>query len=385
MTGRSNEAQDDGGELRDIALASLGSAVVITDQDANILYVNNAFEAITGYASHEAIGQRMSLLKSGRQSNGFYRELWEAIQEGGQWEGTLWNKRKNGSLYHERLCIRRFSSLSGTTYYVGVFSDISERDALQRALIDAQKHELVATMAAGVAHNFSNYMQAIMGYAELGRDQPTTEDMMYFFTGIISVAERSTKLVKEMLKCSHPDKTDDSAFDLSATVQQAIDTAGSILPGSIELVSRLPADAPYMVHGNDSDIEQTVLNLVANARDAVQGRQDAKISVALKASDKQPQQCLSICRQMHCPINTSKHVILTVEDNGAGIPEAIRGRVFDPFFTTKGADHGTGLGLASAKQIVTRLNGAIWLDSHEQQGSCISICLPLLSGISYEI
>lgn len=372
------------GEMLTIALESLGAAVVITDRDANIRYVNKTFESITGYTSDEAVDQNMTLLKSGRQSKAFYKGLWEAIKGNGQWEGTLWNKRKDGALYHERLRIRRFTGPSGNTYYVGVFSDISEQDALQRALIDAQKRELMATMAAGIAHNFNNYMQAIIGYADLGRGQPTTEKMVYFFSGITSVAERSTKLVKEMMKFSLPNEAADSVFDLSSAVQQAIDMADSILPSHIELVAKLPADKPCMVNGNDSDIEQTVLNLVANARDAVAGRQDARISVELKASDKRPEQCQSACQQLHCPIHTSQHVILKVEDNGSGIPEEIQNRIFDPFFSTKGAK-GTGLGLASAKHIITRLGGAIWLDSDEHRGSSISICLPLLSGISYEI
>lgn len=375
-------------ELIPIALEALGTAVVITDRDANIQYVNQSFESITGYASNEVIGQNMTLLKSGRQSKEFYKDMWEAIQGSGQWEGTLWNKRKDGVHYHESLRIRRFTDLSDEVYYVGVFSDISEQDALQRALIDAQKRELMATMAAGIAHNFNNYMQAIMGYAELGREQPTTEKMKYFFSGIISVAERSTKLVKEMLKFSHPEEeTADGTFDLTSTLQQAIETAGSMLPSYIELVSKSPANKPYMVNGSDSDIEQTILNLVANARDAVKGKQDAKISVELDASDKIPQNCQSNCQQLHCPINTSQHVILKVKDNGAGIPKDIQSRVFEPFFSTKEAGKGTGLGLASAKQIVTRMGGAIWLDSdsYEMRGSSISICLPLLSGISYEI
>lgn len=385
--------QDITDAIQALALESLGTGVVITDQDAYILYVNKAFESITGYKASAAVGQKMSLLKSGRQSKEFYMELWQAIEGSGYWKGTLWNKRRNGELYHERLHIRRFTASSGKTYYVGVFSDIGEQDELQRALIEAQKHELIATMAAGIAHNFNNYMQAILGYAELGLGQSGSEKADYYFSGIITAAEKSTMLVKEIMKFS-PSRTPvgtpsrkqaDGLVDLGATLRHAVDMAGSILPDNIALITKLLVDEPCIIIGNDPDIEQTILNLVGNARDALDGKQDARISVELEAADKTPLKCRSFCPKTLCPIHTNRHAILKVEDNGPGIPKEIRDKVFDPFFTTKDVGKGTGLGLASAEQIITRFGGAIWIDSHENVGSSIYICLPMLDTISYEI
>ena len=363
-------------ELGFAALEALGRAVLVTDRHGNILYVNPEFEAITGYEAAEAVGKTPALLRSGRQSLAFYRRMWQAIEEGGEWEGTLWNRRRDGNLYHERLHIRRMT-MAGDIHYVGVFSDISEQDSLQRALIDAQKRELMAALTGGIAHNFNNYMAAIHGFAQLGKALTAEPKSARYFSEILSATESASALVREMLKIAHPDSSQDIVLDLGDTVQQALRTAQSILPDHIELIADLTRSSPCLVVGNRSDLEQTVLNLVANARDALHGRQDAQIRVELCASV--PRACPEPCPEASsCPLQRSRHVTLKIEDNGGGVPEEIRDRIFDPFFTTKGSDKGSGLGLASARQIIGRLGGAICPRAGSWGGAAFHICLPRL-------
>ena len=304
--------------------------------------------------------------------------MWHAIEQDGEWEGTLWNRRKDGGIYHERLNIRRTSLPDGDTHYVGVFSDISEQDELQRALIDAQKRELMAALTGGLAHNFNNYLAAVHGMADLGRRRTAEEKSRHYFSEILATTTTASALVKEMLQISRADPELDCAFDIGATVHQAAHTAQSMLPGHIALVIDLPEDGPWMVMGNHSDIEQTVLNLVTNAKDALENREDAQIRVEMKPDAMQSGSCPEHCPRIStCPMYRSRHVTLKIEDNGSGIPEEIRDRIFDPFFTTKGC-MGTGLGLASAHQIISRQGGTIWLDHTQRIGTGFRICLPLL-------
>lgn len=364
------------------AMEALGRAVLITNRHGLIVFINQAFEAVTGFKRAEAIGKTPSLLRSGRQSPGFYRQMWQAIEQNGEWEGTLWNRRKDGETYHERLNIRRMATVNGEIHYVGVFSDISEQDELQQALIDAQKRELMAALTGGVAHNFNNYLAAIQGLAYLGRRRTKESNSERYFSEILVTTQTASSLVKEMLQISHATPSPASTFDLIATINQAMQTARPILPENIELIVDLPEDHACMVKGNQSDIEQTVLNLLTNARDALIDDRGAQIRVTAKHEGTLPNRCPAHCpRASSCTIHKNRHVTLKIEDNGPGIPEEIRDRIFDPFFTTKGSK-GTGLGLASAHQIISRLDGFIWLDHTHQLGTRFHICLPLLEDLS---
>lgn len=362
-------------------MESLGTGAVITDQDANILYVNKAFETITGYTSDEVVGQKMSILKSGHQSKEFYAELWREIQEGGQWKGALWNKRKNGEIYHERLNISRFSGPAGDIHYVGVFSDIREQDELQRALIDAQKRELMAALAGGIAHNFNNYIAAIQGYAHLGKKVSTDDKVKHYFSEIVQATDRTSNLVQELMNISRPSKSHENSCNLVSALQQASETAKSILPKWVEFSVNIPEGENYQIQANDMDIEQAILNLITNARDALNNRKDdRRILMEMWRAQKTVKNCQRYCPQAgYCLINATENLIVKVEDNGEGIPEDIQGKIFTPFFTTKSPKNGTGLGLASVSHIVNRIGGAIWATSQAGEGTSFYICLPYVA------
>lgn len=369
-------------ELGFAAMEALGKAVLVTDRHGVILYVNPEFESITGYEADEVLGKTPALLRSDRQSPAFYQQMWQAIAELGAWEGTLWNRRKDGRHHHEHLSIRRMTAPDGGIHYVGIFSDISEQDTPQRALIDTQKRELMAALTAGMAHSFNNYMAAIQGFAQLGRKMTAEPKSDRYFSEILKATERADVLIREILRIAHPDPSLDGTLDLGTTMRQAMHTAKSILPDHIELCAELPEDRPCPIIGNRSDIEQAVMNLVTNARDALVGRPDAQIRVVVRTSASQP--CPEPCPHVAaCPIRHGQHVTLMVEDNGAGVPEPLRERIFDPFFTTKGRGKGSGLGLASAKQIVGRLGGVIWHADGSRGGSAFQICLPMPNGQPY--
>jgi signal transduction histidine kinase len=212
--------------------------------------------------------------------------------------------------------------------------------------------------------------------AELGRRRTVEESSARYFSEILATTGTASALVKEMLQISHADPSLDCAFDIRATVRQAAHTAQSLLPEHIGFVAELPEGVPLMVMGNQSDIEQTALNLLTNAKDALENRADAQIRMEIAWTP--PGTCPEHCPRIPgCSMYQNRHVTLKIEDNGSGIPEEIQDKIFDPFFTTKGCK-GTGLGLASAYQIISRLDGAIWLDHMRPVGTGFRICLPLL-------
>jgi len=366
--------------LSHAALASLGKGALVTDNSGKILFVNNSFEAITGYSWQDVKGKTPAILQSGKQGSEFYSRMWHDLEENGKWRGTLWNKRKSGELYHERLNIRKFVGPSGDVGFVGVFVDISEQDELERALINAQKRELMATLVGGVAHNFNNYLTSIHANAFFGESKTTSEKVRYYFSEIMSVSERAADLVRELLKISHPDAHARKEFDFRDAMRSTIGISESILPSNIEFVTDIP-DAPIgNILGNRSDLEQTVLNLIANAKDALEDKSGGRIFFKVEQSCKGGQACKTICPHIDaCPVNTPSTGLIAIEDNGPGIPNDIKDRIFNPFFTTKEVGKGTGLGLSSASQIILSHGGAIWLKSGSEIGTRFFICLPLIT------
>ena len=365
--------------LSHAALASLGKGAVVTDSSGKILFINNAFESITGYSWHDVKGKTPAILQSGKQSTEFYSKMWHDLSERGKWRGTLWNKRKDGELYHERLNIRKFVGPSGDIGFVGVFVYISEQDELERALINAQKRELMATLVGGVAHNFNNYLTSIQANAFFGESKSTSDKVRYYFSEIMSVSERAAELVKELLRISHPDAHERKEFDFREAICNTISISKSLLPSNIEFVVDIPNESIGNILGNRSDLEQTVLNLVANSRDALEGQSGARILFKMEQSCKGGQSCKVACpHNDSCPVNSLSTALITIEDNGPGIPKDIQDRIFNPFFTTKEVGKGTGLGLSSASQIIISHGGAIWLKSGSKIGSRFFICIPLL-------
>lgn len=366
--------------LSQSALDSMGKGVVVTGPAGDIVYINRAFETITGYTLDDVKGKTPAVLKSGKQTQDFYASMWSDLNEKGHWRGIIWNKRKNGELYRERLNIRKFVGPHGDMGFVGVFVDVSEQDALEQALIHAQKRELVTTLAGGVAHNFNNFLAVIQGNAELGLTISTSNTVNRYFEEILSASGKASELVKKLMKISRPHKRDKSLFELRDAIRYAVNTSESILPANVELVVDIPDEITGKLYGNALDIEQTVLNLITNARDALSDNEDGCIIVKLERTCRGAPHCEIICAHPEqCPVISPNTLLLTVADNGPGVPERIQEQLFDPFFTTKDPDKGTGLGLASANQIISQHGGAIWFKSSPGDGTCFFTCLPILN------
>jgi two-component system cell cycle sensor histidine kinase/response regulator CckA len=363
-------------ERRRLSAASEQTAdcVIITDIKGTILYVNRAFERITGYSRTEAIGQNPRMLKSGQHDAAFYRELWSALLAGKNWRGRFVNKKKDGTLYTADASISPTRDEKGNIVnFVDVQRDITRELELEQQYLQAQKMEAIGRLAGGVAHDFNNLLTAITGYAELTLRALDERDPLHaHLIEIQRAAERASALTKQLLVFSRKQTIQPEVLNLNDLLRDIKRMLRRLIGEDIELHTSLDPELGS-VKADAGQLEQIVMNLAVNARDAMPqgGRLDLETAnIILGEADVLEGSGL-------CP---GPYVRLVVSDTGVGMDEQVRLHAFEPFFTTKEAGKGTGLGLATVHGIVKQNKGDIRLYSRPGQGTRFEIYLPQVEG-----
>ena len=352
------EAQAEARQLAE-AVRQTSDSVVITDRNGTILFVNPAFERVTGYRREEAIGQNPRILKSGRQPQEFYRQLWDTILSGRSWAGRFENKRKDGSIFVEQCTISPvFNQAGEIEYFVAVKRDITQELALSEQVRQAQKMESIGTLAGGVAHDFNNLLTVINGNCQLALMQTAPEHPARGrIEAALAAGDRAADLTRQLIAFSRRQPSQPERLDLGQSLKKMEPVLRSLLGETCELHLELPPGlAPVLMDA--AQFQQVILNLCVNARDAMQGR--GRIDVRAWGNDSR--------------------IFLEVSDTGPGIPQEIIGHIFEPFFTTKAKGHGTGLGLAVVYGIVTQSGGRIGVRSRPGEGARFTIELPAADG-----
>ena len=347
------------------AIEQAGDAMIITDPDGIIQYVNPAFEKTTGYTRAEAIGKKTSILKSGVQDEAFYGRLWKAIRSGETWEGRLVNRRKDGSVYTEEAVITAVKDAGGAIVnYVAVKRDITEALRMEQQLLQAQKMDAIGHLAGGVAHDFNNILTAIKGYASMVLGSLPEKSLGREDMGeIISAADKATALTSQLLAFSRRQIIAPKVVDLNKTIADMTKMLRRLIGEEITLETRL-FSAPCLAKVDPGQIEQVILNLVINARDALRG----KGVITLETLVGECPRSLKTGARMVC---------VKVRDNGCGMMEEVKAHLFEPFFTTKVSGKGTGLGLSVVFGIVKQSGGEINVESEPGKGSVFIISFPL--------
>ncbi|MEA1922343.1 MAG: PAS domain S-box protein [Pseudomonadota bacterium] len=379
-------------------------SIVVTDPEGIIQYVNPAFERVTGYMMSEAVGRNPSVLKSGRQDESFYKELWETLAKGRTWRGTFVNKRKDGTFFDEAAVIFPIRSEGGEIISLAaVKRDISQEKAMQVQLRTAQRLEAVGQLAAGVAHelntpigfvssNFesiTNYIKNFVELLELYRETVADlsgqlpekgpaalaktaeleedlqiefilEDLDDLFTESRDGFERITSIVTKLREFSRIDQMDaKESFNFNRAIETTIVVARNEYKYSAEIELELDPELPDIM-ASGGEINQVILNLITNAAQAIK---------------EQERQGLG-----RITINTEydeEWVRCKLADDGPGIKAENLERIFDPFFTTKPVGKGTGLGLNISYDIVTKKhNGNLSVESVVGEGTTFIIALP---------
>ena len=357
------------------AIEQTVEAILITDPQGKILYVNRSFEAITGYTVAEAIGQNPRILKSGKHDESFYRELWETISRGEVWRGFFFNRKKDGTVYQEEATISPIKDDQGhITSYVAVKHDVTREVALELQLLQSQKMEAIGRLAGGVAHDFNNRLTAITGYGELSLRRVAEGDpLRRNIEEILKAADRAGTLTRQLLAFSRRQVLETKLFDVNDLVTNIHDMLHRLIGEDVELVIRLEPTPLWPVRADAGQIEQVLMNLVVNARDAMPLGGKLTITTVNLTVDE-------TFAHEHVGMSAGDYVRLSVADTGTGMTEEIKSHLFEPFFTTKEGGKGTGLGLATSYGIVKQSGGIITVTTKLGEGSTFDVYLPRAGG-----
>ncbi|MBE0568049.1 MAG: PAS domain S-box protein [Deltaproteobacteria bacterium] len=353
-----------------MAVDQSGEAIVVTDREGTIQYVNPSFERITGYSREDAVGKNPRVLLSGKNDEAFNRELWDTISRGEVWTGHFSNKKKDGSLYEEDVTISPLRDSSGKIVnYVGAMRDVTKLVSLERQVRMAQKMESVGALAGGIAHDFNNVLTVIVGFGEMlklriANDPKAVSDLDEILHG----AERASVLTRQLLTFARRQVVELGNLDLNRVVGDLEKLLRKLTRENIEVKTHLIEGVPT-IRADQGQVEQVLMNLSINARDAMPEGGQLVVETQDAWLDEEHV-------QKYPYMKAGRYAVLSVSDTGIGMDEQTRDRIFEPFFTTKGPDKGTGLGLAMVYGIVKQHNGFINVYSEPGKGTTFRIYFP---------
>ena len=352
------------------AVEQAADVVVMTNREGAIEYVNPAFEKLTGYAPEEVLGQNPRLLKSGSQDAHFYEQMWQTILRGEVYRGVMINRKKSGELYYAEKTITPVRDAARQiTHFISNDRDTTERRKLEEQLLQVQKMDAIGQLAGGVAHDFNNLLMVISSYAELMMDALAPESpLRHHGEEILKASRRAADLTRQLLTFSRKQVQALRVLDLNSVLQEICKTLQRLIGEDMQFSLQLGREL-WPIKADPVQIEQIVMNLATNARDAMPHGGQLSIETRNVELDE------SYCRTQPDVI-PGEYILLAVSDSGSGIAPAVLPHIFEPFFTTKEKGKGTGLGLATIYGIVKQSGGHITVQSELASGTTFKIFLP---------
>lgn len=352
-------------EMRDRAIRAIRQGIVITDPnlpDNPIVYASPGFEQLTGYPVAEVIGKNCRFLRGPGTDADEVARVGAAVRNRVPYSGELLNYRKDGTTFWNQLSIAPvFDGTGRLTHFVGIQTDVTARRDLQEQLRQSQKLEAVGRLAGGVAHDFNNLLTVINGYSEwaLG-ETPAGHRLREPLETIRHAGERAAALTSQLLAFSRKAIVAPKVLDLNDAVGSITKMLRRLIGEDIALKVVLFPGA-CRVRIDPGQLEQVIMNLAVNARDALPRGGDLTVETALVPDTG--------------PATAAR---LVVSDTGCGMCDDVKARIFEPFFTTKAVGKGTGLGLAMVYGIVQQAGGTIRVESAVGRGATFTIELPVV-------
>ena len=348
------------------------NAVMVTDVQGTIQWINPAFTRLTGYEPEEVMGQTPRLLKSGRQDRDFYRQLWETIMAGNVWQGELINRRKDDSFYTVEATITPVKNeLGEIVHFISIKQDITEKlKALEESITAkevrdrAEKLISLGTLAAGITHEINQPLNSIklissgIVYAHKQGRQRDIDEIIANVEEVSRQADRITGIISHLRSFFRKDAKRTEKIDINVAAAQAISVVGKRLAAHGIILETQLGEEPLPILANMTSLEEIVINLLVNAMQALD---------TIAAKEK---------RIVLRTVRQDEGVVLSVSDNGPGIDAAIGDKIFEPFYSTKGGEENLGLGLAIVHSLVTACNGSIHYESDGKTGAVFLVMFP---------
>jgi len=358
-------------------------AFIMIDDRGAVTFWNRAAEQIFGLPRDEALGEALHeiivpkpMMQQHQQQFAKYCRTGQGPVVGKTVE--LEARRKNGELFPAELSLSSVR-IDGRWHAIGIVRDITERKEADRTLQEkehqlrqSQKMEAVGVLAGGIAHEFNNLLQVICGYTEFAlRDLPSDAPVVNDLSRVMAAGRRAASLTRQLLDFSRREPVTGSRLDLNRAAQEVISMLKPITTDQVHWEFH-PDPALPAIYGDSGALEQALMNLCVNSRDAMPDGG----TIALRTESVTLNTPLS---HQHGEVPAGDYVRVIVSDTGKGMPDYVAAKIFDPFFTTKEVGKGTGLGLSTVVSIVEQHQGAILVESELGVGTTFQIYFPICS------
>jgi PAS domain S-box-containing protein len=352
------------------AVEQAAEGVMITDTEGHVVYANPALEQITGHERGKVTASRPRDLLRIAQDPAVRSEMWQAVTLGQTWQGRFTGEDADGNAYTVDSTVSPVRNQVGQIVnHVATLRDMTREVELERQFQQAQKMEALGRLAGGIAHDFNNLLTVIHLSTRLLERGLRRPDPLWDHVGHIREAsDRAARLTRQLLSFSRREVVEPRALRLNQIVEDLSRMLKRIIGEDIELVTLL-SEGLWPIKADPGQIEQVLMNLVVNARDAMPGGGTLTVETTNVTLDEE-------YAAFHVDSRPGEHVMLTVCDTGQGMDQEVMSHLFEPFFTTKGQGQGTGLGLSTVFGIVRISGGHIRVESNLQEGTCFYIYFP---------
>lgn len=345
-------------------------AILVCDLNDTILYWNNSAERIYGWTSEEVIGKSVQKFLVGGNLEHFLKTK-QTILETGEWMGELTQFTKNGDTrIIESRCTLARDDKGEPDYVLAINTDVTEKKKTESQFLRAQRMESIGTLAGGIAHDLNNILSPILMAVEILKLKTDDQETAQWLSILQTNAERGADMVKQVLSFARGIEGERVPLVLRSLIKEIIKILRETLPKSISIKINLATDLS-LVSADATQIQQVLMNLCVNARDAMPQGGEISIVAENMAIDEN-------YTRTNLEAKPGNYVLITVADTGTGIKSEVINRIFEPFFTTKEIGKGTGLGLSTALTIIKSHGGFMNVYSEPGNGTRFEIYLPAI-------